>query len=152
MSTKKTRTPIESFGPELMAALLAGAKKEIRIRMPYSKAISLRRRIYQLRFRMREDNHPSYHLAARTEIKVLWGAAAGLPEPAKPNVYNTRNVARPADTNEPSIMLLRPHDHEFADSLRSAGIETELHEDPLKGLSGSPLDHLLNDADVGDDS
>src|SRR5678816_2029259 len=64
---------VESFGPELLAALLSAATGELRpIRLPYNKAVRFRQRLYQLRHAMRKSNHEKYHLVCRVRITISW--------------------------------------------------------------------------------
>ena len=52
---RRTRkASISSFGPEIMAALLQGSKRRVDLKLPYRTAIQFRRRVHELRSRMRE--------------------------------------------------------------------------------------------------
>lgn len=82
MTAPKTKFPIESFGPELMQALLEGGRNRLVIPFPGAdgagkrKAHTFQQRIHMLRQRMREERHPQYPLAARVRVSLLWGAKA----------------------------------------------------------------------------
>lgn len=130
-----TKTPLESFSPDLLAALLKGALEEVRLPMPYHKAVLFRRRLYTLRKTMNNMKHEKYPMVAKCEVRILWGQKVGLEAPKQPDLYNIRGVPRPADTNTPCIVILRPHDSEFTEILNKAGIKSDLEDDPLKGIS-----------------
>lgn len=123
---QKSKTPIESFGPELMALLLKGALGEVRVKMTYKRAVLLRRRIYQLRHAMREANDPNYTLAARAKLSILWGEKAGLAPSQSPDIHNSKNVPRPADTSCDAIFVVAPHDSEFTKALQDAGVKIDM--------------------------
>ena len=78
MPAKKTRTPpaVTSFGPEIMAALLRGAKERFDIPMPYREAVKFSMRIHSLRHAMRHESHEQVAVVSRTKIRVLWGERA----------------------------------------------------------------------------
>lgn len=124
------RTPsIESFGPELMAALLKGARERYTITLPYRSAIKFRQRIYLLRQAMREANHEMYSAVSRTRITITW------PE-ATPTQRNKWGFAWPLDRATLCIVTVEPQDSEFASALAQAGVETkELESDPLATVS-----------------
>lgn len=129
--------PVASFGPEIMAALLRGARERFEVGpMPYRKAVAFHMRVHSLRRSMREENHPEYPLTSRALITVAWGPKAGLP--AVPEKFNSRNVPRPADPEAPAKLLIRPHDSDFNDVLLAAGVSAdELKRDPLDEISSS---------------
>src|SRR5687768_4773528 len=102
---KRSKLPIESFGPELMTALLAGSKGEVRLPMPYRTAVNFRRRIHQLRARMREENHPQRGLVERAQVRILWGKDAGL-DPVELKRTDNSNKT-PVDLDAPAIVLLK---------------------------------------------
>ena|SRR5258706_9934156 len=118
--TPKTPTPIESFGPELLNALIEGSKREIRIPTTYKAAVKFRQRCHQLRTRMREDKHPMYSTAARTRITILYGKAAGLTPVDE--LQNSKKVKYPKDPGVPALLVIAPHDSEFTKALEDAGI------------------------------
>lgn len=152
---KKPRNqPVSSFGPEVMAALLRGAREKFLIGpLPYRTAISFHMRIHSLRRAMGLEQHPHFGLVSRAKIKIIWGADAGLA--AIEEKTNERGVRRPTDTNAPVMLLIEPHDKDFTTYLVAAGISMdELKEDPLDNLpiggeptrsTGDFLDEILRD-------
>lgn len=136
----RSPTPVESFGPELLAALIAGSKSKFEIALPYSTAVKFRQRIYQLRFAMRMANHPQSSMVSRTRIQITW------PEGTETK-SNIKKVHWPKDPETPCKLIISPYDSEFADALGKAGIKTvELQGDPL--LDGSVTNPALKDYGV----
>lgn len=117
---KRSKIPIESFGPELMAALLAGSLREVRFPLPYRFAVQFRRRIHQLRARMREERHEKSKQVERAQVSVLWGKEAGLTEPLLRRTVSGNKV--PEDLNCPAVVRIKPYDSEFAKALEAAGV------------------------------
>lgn len=120
---KRSKVPIESFGPELMAALIAGSTKEFRFDLSYSNAVKFRRRIHQLRARMREESHPQAKLVERARVSILWGAEAGFPEPLLRKTDNSNRV--PVDLNTRTAVIIKPYDVEFSAALKLAGLQVD---------------------------
>jgi len=121
VTAPKTKYPIEAFGPELMTALVEGGRR--RIVIPFSegggegkkKAHTFQRRIHTLRQRMRQENHQDYMIAARAKVSLFWGDKAvseGGPEAWKDDPDGKRGA----------LIVIRPHDSEFAEVLASVGI------------------------------
>lgn len=118
-------TPVESFGPELLAALIAGAKEKFEIELPYSSAVKFRQRIYQMRFAMRMANHDQATMVSRTRIQIVWPQGTEVKT-------NTKKVSWPKDPETPCKLIISPYDSEFAVALGKAGIKAlELQGDPL---------------------
>lgn len=117
---------LESFGPELMAALIAGSRKEVRIKMEvvggWRKAWHLRQRLNSLRVVMRKGSHPQYRLVSKAKIKIIFGEEAGYP---KVDVIKKSTVYYPKDRNVFAQLIISPHDEEYGGFLRQAGITTE---------------------------
>lgn len=133
---QRSKAPIESFGPELMATLLKGARERTEVPMPYRKGVALRRRLNSLRARMREENHPAYSLAMRAMIQLHWGKDAGL-DPV-PEHTNSQGVRFPDDIDVPAKLIISPRDSEFTTDLQRAGIQADLKEDPLSESHETP--------------
>lgn len=129
MAKSRTQYPLESFGPEIMAALLKGAREEVRIKTTYRQGIIFRRRVHQLRARLRDLGHAQYPLAARAMVRLLWGKEAGLPEVE--NRISSRNVKFPVNPDCDAFLILSPRDSEFSEVLQKSGITASLSEDPL---------------------
>lgn len=146
---KRTKVPIESFGPELMAALLHGSTKEFRFPLPFRDAVKFRRRIHMLRTRMREEDHPQRQLVERARVSIVWGKEAGQPEPELRRTDNSNRV--PVDLDTPCVVVIKPYDVEFQAALTAAGVDikvdvgTDLHlpsgerevDDPLASFNPS---------------
>lgn len=127
---QRTKLPIESFGPELMAALIAGSTKEFRFELRFGDCVKFRRRIHQLRTRMREERHPQAAIVERARVQILWGTAAGFEK--EPELKrNSNNYKSPSDPNTPALILIRPYDSEFSAALERAGlkVDTEVGSD-----------------------
>jgi hypothetical protein len=145
MTAPKSKYPIESFGPELMAALLKGSRE--RLVVPFvgesgkRMAHSFQKRIHTLRQRMREEKHPSYVIAARAMVSIFWGErAVGVHDCAKEwgDDYNG---------NRGAIIVIRPRDSEFTDILAEVGVApTQAVPEPLHhDVSVLTVDDLLSD-------
>lgn len=132
------RTPVESFGPELMAALLKGAQERFEIKTTWRRAITFRRRVYQLRERMREEKHPLYPNAALCRIQITW-------DQNTPVKRSGKNVPYPASTDAPVTLVLSPYDSEFKEELTKAGIKVEPQEPIIPQPGASPASQQLQD-------
>lgn len=110
---RKNNSPVSSFGPELLAALLRGGQQELRIPVPnFNTAFALRQRFYALRKAMRSESHEQLSFAMR----------ASIPLP----------LENPDGT---ATLVIRPHDDEFSSLLRKAGVSVEsLEINPLAVL------------------
>lgn len=127
------KLPLESFGPELTAALLEGAKREYSIALPYGAAVKFRHRIYQLRNAMREAKHHEYPAVARTKLTIAWDRDVVTQR-------NSRGYTWPRDRLTPCLVTISPNDSEFAPALRKAGVTVrDLDIDPLGTPQASPL-------------
>lgn len=122
----RSKTPVSSFGPELLAALIKGAAEPLELQCPNSAiATKLVQRLYTLRKRMREENHPQSALVQRAKVS---------------NQKGGRHLA---------TIFIRPHDYEYRDIFSNAGIAVEqvrsnllssLTDEPVTDLSKNPLD------------
>jgi hypothetical protein len=124
MATKPR--PIESFGAELLAALLEGAKRPIYVKLPYKKAVHFTQRVNFMRREMQRQNHPEYPAAAMAKLTINW------PEDT-PILKSRKGVAVPVDRMTMCTVTIAPADNEFASAVRAAGVQ-------LKELSADPLD------------
>lgn len=117
MTKPKTRYPIESFGPELLALLQKAGRSIEPVELSFEKrrdAESLRARLHTLRSKMREQDHPEFHVAARVKISII------------------ADEQGPSGRDKPARMILRQRDSEFASIIRDqANINTSLDRDPL---------------------
>lgn len=128
---KPRKAPVSSFGPEVLATLLRGARERFEVSLPYNEAISFHLRLHSLRRAMREEQHPQLSIVERVTVSVVWGEKAGFP--AVPQRYNSRNVPYPEDRKTPAKLIVQPHDLRFRNALTRAGVHAdELKEDPLQ--------------------
>jgi len=113
-------TPVEAFGPKLMALLMKGALEKVELPMSWNRAVRLRQRIYQLRTAMKSMTppHDKYSLVARVRITI----EQDLSVPMK----RSGNNLVPVDGKSPARLVLRPNDSEFDDVLDTAGVT--IHE------------------------
>lgn len=120
--------PVESFGPEILSALLKGATTPTELEMSYKMGVRFRLRIHQLREAMRRANHEKYPLVARVRVTIEW-----------PDGTPTEKSGRwivPVDRSTKCKVTLKPNDAEFASFLTAAGIE------PLGGVDEADLPEL----------
>lgn len=117
----KTPRPVESFGPEILAALIKGATEPVRMTLSYKVGTRLRMRIHQLREAMRKSGHEKYNLVARVVVTVRWPSDTPTEKQGRYNV--------PIDRNTKCEVKLQANDLEFADELRAAGVDIGLGAD-----------------------
>lgn len=122
---EKPPRPVESFGPEILAALLKGATEPLVLTMSYKMGVRFRLRIHQLRESMRRNGHDKYNLCARVRVTIEW--PKGIPTEKQ-----GRHII-PLDRDQLCKVTLKPNDTEFADFLSAAGV------DPLSGVSHEDL-------------
>lgn len=97
----KSKIPVSSFGPELLAALIRGAAEPFTVVCPTSAiATKLVHRLYTLRKRMREEHHPQANLAQRCKIT---------------NQIGGRHT---------EVIRFAPHDYEYRSMFAAAGVAT----------------------------
>lgn len=141
MTNPRTKFPIESFGPELMAALLRGGRERVVIPFegPNGKKLAhnFQRRIHQLRNRMRDLEHPDYILASRAKVSIFWGEKAQLADPRYESWKDDHNGHRGA------IILIAPRDSEFKETLASVGINPT--QPPVAVPTSSAYEHPKRD-------
>lgn len=111
----KPPRPVESFGPEILAALLRGAKGHVEMEVTYRQAIRFRQRVHSLRNAMRLAAHPKYELCSKTCI--------GIEIPAGTEVVRSGRHFVPVDRGAKVKLILSPNDSEFAEMLAQAGIK-----------------------------
>jgi hypothetical protein len=122
--------PVESFGPEVLQALIEGSKREIVLELPYRKAVFFRQRVNALRAEMRRQNHEMYKIVSQATVRILWGADAELPD--VPERRSLTNVRFPMNKNIPAKLVITPADKEFGEALKRAGVEVKpLTPDPI---------------------
>lgn len=139
MTTPRQRKPpsVQSFGPELMAALISAANQGFSIRMPYNKAIRLRARLYSLRSSMEASGHEQYTLVSKVRITIT-------PDPGTPTKRLGNNSQVPINRQDIVTVTAQPADLEFSEALRAAGVDTSLGD--LGTVPGtSSIETLLGD-------
>lgn len=130
MNTKPPRppNPIESFGPELFNALIQGSKQRFEIpNIPYREAVKFRQRCHQLRHRMRIDNHTLANVASRTRFSIEWDHSKVH------TLFTKKRVPYPKSADALVTLVIEPHDSEFRDLLKAAGIDITKRIDPNVG-------------------
>jgi hypothetical protein len=148
------KSPLESFGPEILAALVKASKEEITIELPsVREAWRFQQRIHQLRKRMRDSSHEQYPLAARVKVQILWGEKAGYEKVEEK--MNSKGLWLPVDTSVRAKVRLSPRDQEFRDALNAAGVKLEDLKDAEqildniipKGPDHSAIEDIMGDLD-----
>ncbi len=156
MTKPRTGFPVSSFGPELMALLLKGAREPVELTMSWRRANYLRKRLNHLRSQMRKENHPAYELAARAKVRII------VPPGTDIRRTNSGNSI-PRDSESPTIVRVSPHHEEWTDLIKAAGVDINSASDlmrpttqpsprptvrPLEDESiDSVLDRLMRDGD-----
>ena len=101
---KASRYPVSSFGPELMAILLKGARERVAIPCPDQRFMKyLQMRIQMLRGAMAREKHPNYTLVTRTRTTRTWNTALGK--------------------DVDCVLIVAPNDSQFSDVLQRAGVD-----------------------------
>jgi hypothetical protein len=141
------RAYIESYGPELLQALLKGSRTTVKLTTTYRRGVVFRRRLNELRSVMREQKHPLAPVVARAKVELEYGRRAGRAH--VPERQSSRNVRYPVDPNVPAVITIKPHDSEFRDQLIAAGVPSgDLTSDPLEEIGTEPgLEEILEDFD-----
>jgi hypothetical protein len=148
MTKPKTKYPIESFGPQLMQALIRGGREKVVIPFPGEngdgkrKAHSFQRRIHTLRSRMRQEEHPDYMIATRAKVSIMWGEKAT--EYGHPEWKDDDQGQRGA------LIVIRPQDSEFEDELAKmvvSDLDEVLAPAPVIQPSSAGIEDLLSELD-----
>lgn len=112
----RSRSPlVESFGPELLAALLKASTGRYVVKLPFNHAVRFRQRLYSLRNAMRIAKHEKYSLVSRVRITIAWDKEAATRKAGDHTV--------PIDQSEPCEVELMPNDTEFSNALAEAGVQ-----------------------------
>lgn len=125
--TRRTRNPVSSFGPELMAVLIKGARERVEIPCKDAKELAyLQLRLQTLRGSMGREKHPQYELSTRARTSRMWD----VDEFGKPHNFR---------------LIVEPQDIRFRDAILAAGITTtaiDSAEDVLADLPepSTPID------------
>jgi hypothetical protein len=128
---------ITTFGPEVMATLIEGSRREIVVELPYRDAIVLRQRMHQLRARMREDKHELASIVSAAKVTIRWGVEVATSKSRK-------GIKYPTDNDSLVELIVRPQDSTFRTALEKAGIKVDIPEPatPTLAPDESPEDIL----------
>lgn len=103
--TKRSKNPVSSFGPELMAVLIKGSRETVTIPFPDARSMKyFQLRIQTLRGAMRRENHPQLSVVEIARTSRQWD----LDEFGKPTNFR---------------LVVEPQDLRFRDAIKAAGIE-----------------------------
>lgn len=123
---KSSRYPVSSFGPELLAILLKGARERVEIPCPDQRYMKyLQMRLQMLRGAMAREAHPQYGLVTRARTTRQWDAS----------------ISKDANC----VLVVQPNDAQFSGVLAAAGIKVS---DVDQDLLDSP--DLLPDVETVD--
>lgn len=144
-STTRAPKPVESFGAEVLQALIEGSKREITLKLPYRKAAFFRQRVNALRAEMRRQNHVMYPVVSQATVRILWGEDAGMETIAEKK--SSTNVRFPLNKDSIVKLVISPADKEFGDALREAGVEVKpLSPDPVPNTeTPSDMSNILSE-------
>jgi hypothetical protein len=136
VTTPKSKYPVSSFGPELMAFLLKAGRQRTMLLFDSKQipdpddprkqvwdgagkrlAHNFHRRIHTLRSKMREEKHEQFPFAARAKISIYWGPYAVAQGGPKEWLHDHKG-------DRGAIIVGRPQDADFTEILQQAGIET----------------------------
>lgn len=109
---KRQRTfAVSSFGPQLMAVWLKGAREEVRLEFPNKKlAQQFQLRLQMLRGAMQREDHPHKELVQRARTSLRTGEKAGS------------DYANDPDGKRYALLVVYPADSQFDDVLKKAGV------------------------------
>lgn len=100
-----SRFPVASFGPELLALLIAGAEKRVEVPIKTFQLLTrFQQRIHMLRSAMGREKHPNYELVQRARTSRMWDT-----EESTGRKYNFR-------------LIVEPNDSQFAAAISEAGV------------------------------
>jgi hypothetical protein len=109
---KLSRSPVSSFSPELLVALLKGAREKVEIPCPDQRTMQyLQMRIQMLRGAMGREGHPQYALVTRARTTRTWNAKVSK--------------------NTDCVLVIQPNDSQFNKVLKDAGIEATQNDQDL---------------------
>jgi hypothetical protein len=99
----KSKTPVVSFGPQLMAVLLKGSRERVELDFTSepSRAVAMAFRLNQLRQAMRAENHEHAKLVYRAKVLAV----------------------RDGNNKPTGQLIVSPKDAEFESALVAAGVE-----------------------------
>lgn len=106
---------LTTFGPEILAALIEGSRREVVIDLPYNDAVVLRMRMHQLRAAMRKEKHKLSHVVDAAKLTIRWG------EEVKTSI-SKKGVHYPSSPYSIVQLVLRPQDSTYRKALEKAGI------------------------------
>lgn len=119
---QKSRYPVSSFGPELLATLLKGATERVEIPCPSMRVMmALQMRLQMLRGAMGRENHEQYPLVTRARTSRTWD------KESDPKGDRT------------SVLVIQPNDSQFNDILTKAGVTVTVDHRDLLEETSAPL-------------
>lgn len=134
---KRSTPAVSSFGPELLALLLKGAKEEVHILLPTKKeARRLHFRLNSLRKAMREEIHFLYTLVEKVEIHT------------KRFVEDEKLYG---DGNGKTRVVVSPADNSFAEVIRAAGVDVDEELSQVEGVTEGGEDEREGNYTVQDE-
>lgn len=108
---KNSRSPVSSFGPELMEALIRASRDRVEIPFPDMNTMRhFQMRIHMLRGAMQRERHPSYSLVTRVHTSCQWDFSK-----------HPKGAKYPRDATD-CVLLMYPKDSQFKDILKNVGI------------------------------
>jgi hypothetical protein len=126
---KPSRYTVNSFAPELLETLLKGSCERVEIPCPDQRTMQhIQMRLNMLRGAMFRERHQNHSLVTRARMTRTWDKS---------------------DKNKDCVLVIQPHDTQFVDIFRRAGIEVhqptanildDLDAEPKAPEPSSPLD------------
>ena len=129
---KTSRSPVSSYGPELMALLIKASRERVEVPCESMAQMKyLQMRLHTLRGAMNKERHPQYAIATRVHTSCTWDFQ---------NFPSTKKSQFPPNATN-CVLVLYPKDSQFAGILAKAGITSEEIKD---------VDGLLDEQAVPD--
>lgn len=119
----RSRYPVTSFGPELLALLLQGVNKRVEVECKtFAEMTHLQMRLHMLRSAMRREKHPHSELVQRARTSRMWDGG--------------RNTRTPMSNFR---LIVEPNDARFRDMITAAGVTIdESHVEDLLDNTAPP--------------
>lgn len=115
---KMSRYTVSSFGPELMAVLLKGAREKIEIPCPDQRTMKfIQMRLQMLRGAMFRERHPQYEIVTRARTSRTW---------------------KSGNKDEDCVLVVAPNDSQFAKLIHDAGVAVTQHDRDILDDVGVP--------------
>jgi len=131
---KSSRYTVGSFGPELMAILLKGARERVEIPCPDQRTMKfIQMRLQMLRGAMYREKHSQYELVTRARTTRHWA---------------------PDNKDKDCVLIVQPNDSQFTEIFKQAGVEATPHDRDILDDIGAPVADVESppvEPDVPDD-